>query len=186
MSQKYRYRVDAADTIVWVDQLWLAFANENGAPDLTEELVLGRPLWDFISGDVTRRLFSEIHRRVRLSHNPVVLPFRCDSPSLRRHLRLTIAEEQAGALIYESVLLRVEPQRYLAALDPEQPRSDCILTMCSCCKRALLEPVGWLELEDVAVRLRIFDRQEVPELRYTICPECGHAVNNSSDDGNAA
>ena len=33
----YRYRVDAADVLVWVDSLWLSFAQENGAPELVEE-----------------------------------------------------------------------------------------------------------------------------------------------------
>ena len=186
MSQKYQYRVDADDKIVWVDEYWLAFAKENGASALTEARVIGRPIWDFVAGDVTLGLFRELHRRVRSSHNPVLLPFRCDSPSLKRFMQLKIVSEEAGGLFYESVLVRVEPQGFLAALDAERPRCHSFLTMCSCCKRALLEPVGWLELEDIAARLGIFDAPEVPELRYTVCPECRHPVNNSSNDGHAA
>ena len=185
-TQTYRYRVDAADLIVWVDRLWLAFAKENGAPELSEEFVLGRSLWDFVAGDETRRLFSEIHSRVRSSHHRVVLPFRCDSPSLQRHMRLTITEEADGRLMYESVMLRAVPQRTLDILDSSRTRSAGLLTMCSCCKRALLEPLGWLEVEDVSARLRVFETREAPQLRYSICPDCTDAMNNSSGNGNAA
>ena len=183
---KYRYRVDAADVLVWVSELWLAFAKENGAADLIEESVLGRSLWDFVSGDELRRLYAEIHSRVRLSGTPVVLPFRCDSPSLQRHMRMTITREDAGQLAYDSVLVRAVPQRPLEILDSRWKRSAAVLTMCSCCKRALLEPVGWLGLDDVAVRLQLFEAEKVPELRHTICPECANTLRSSSGNGSAA
>ena len=185
-SQIYRYRVDANDLIVWVDPLWLAFAQENGASELTEDSVLSRSLWEFVAGDVTRRLFAELHARVRQFHRPVVLPFRCDSPSLKRHMQLTITEEQNAQLLYKCVLLHVEPQSDVGVLYSAQRRSNCFLTMCSCCKRALLESVGWLGLEDVSARLRVFDQPEVPGLRYTVCPECSDTMRNCSDNGDAA
>jgi hypothetical protein len=183
---KYCYRVDAADRLVWVDAWWLAFAAENGAPELTEQSVLGRSLWDFIEGNEPRRLFAEIHARVRRTSKTLVLPFRCDSPTLQRHLRLKIVPAEQGELHYESILLRVEPQRMLTLLDPQQPRTDAMLTMCSGCKRALLEPVGWLEVEDISVRLRLFESRRVPQLRYTICPDCAVAMSDSPPNGSAA
>ena len=184
-SQRYRYRVDAADQLVWVDERWLAFARENGATELTEERVLGRSIWDFVSGDATRRVFLELHDRIRQTGKTIVVPFRCDSPTLKRHMRLTISRADAGQLLYQSVVIRVEPQRRLRVLDMSKRRSSAILTMCSCCKRALLESRGWLDVEDVSVRLRLFEAREIPSLRYTVCPECATKITNS-DNGNAA
>lgn len=182
-TQTYRYRVDSDDRIVWVDAWWLAFARENGAPTLDEKSVIGRSIWDYVAGEVTRRLFSEIHDRVRSSGVPAILPFRCDSPSLQRHMRLKITRENGGHLSYESHLLRVEPQRYCCAVDSSLPHSNCFLTMCSCCKRALLESVGWLEVEDISARLRLFDQSEVPELRYTVCPDCESVMKTPIENG---
>jgi hypothetical protein len=182
----YRYGVDAADLILWADERWLAFAMENGAPELTLDSIIGRSLWDFVSGDGTRRLFEEIHARVRQDGKPAIVPFRCDSPTLQRHMRMKIVRGEAGELIYESVLLRVEPQRHLKVLDAVSARSDGTLTMCSCCKRALLEPVGWLDVEDVSIKLRFFDTPEVPNLRYDICPECTQSIRKSSNGDSAA
>lgn len=182
----YRYRVDADDLLVWVDEWWIAFAQENGASRLVEETILGRPLWDFVAGDEICRLYAAIHARVRASGKQVILPFRCDSPSLQRHMRLTITREDAGQLLYECLLLRAEPQRYLGVLDSERPRSQSFLTLCSCCKQGMLEPSGWIDLEDIAVRLKLFESPNVPELRHTICPACADTIQNSIDNGNAA
>jgi hypothetical protein len=54
-------------------------------------------------------------------------------------------------------------------LDPSFPRLDDMLTMCSCCKRALLEPFGWLEIKDAAVRLHLLEKGRAPKVRQPIC-----------------
>ena len=172
---RYRYRVDASDVVTWVDAMWLAFAKENGAAELVEESVVGRTLWDFLAGDDIRRLYREIHSRVRTTGKSVLLPFRCDSPSLQRHMRMTITLRDAGELEYESRVDRTIPQRRLDALDPQRQRSNVVLKICSCCRRAFFEPLGWLDMEDVSVRLGLFETTKVPELCYVICPECAAA-----------
>ncbi|MCH5377252.1 MAG: hypothetical protein JJ992_25090, partial [Planctomycetes bacterium] len=113
--------------LIWVDEMWLAFANENGATELTRASVLQRCLWDFVAGDELRRLYMEIHSRVRSSGLPAVLPFRCDSPSLQRHMRLTITRDDGGCLLYESLLVRAVPQGRFEVLDSERKRSTATL-----------------------------------------------------------
>ncbi len=168
----YRYLLDDENSIIWVDDWWLAFANENGAPELNETSVIGHTIWEFIAGEPTRRLYEELHERVRNSGTPITVPFRCDSPTLQRHMQVTIHRDGKRRLLYESRLLRVEPQPRVRMLDMHEPRSNESLTMCSCCKRSLLEPSGWLDLQNISLRLRMFEQQTVPELRYTICPDC--------------
>jgi hypothetical protein len=173
---RYRYQVDSTDLIVWVDEWWLAFAKENGAPGLTKELVLGRSLWDFVAGDELCQLYMEMHTRVRQSGRPAILPFRCDSPWLQRHMRLTISLGSDGRLSYDSVLVRAVPQSHLEVIDSGRPRSAATLDICSCCRRALLEPAGWMDLEDVSVQLQLFEGHEVPTLHHTVCPECAYTL----------
>ncbi|WP_372726126.1 hypothetical protein [Novipirellula sp.] len=171
-SHIYRYRVDASDTIIAVDEWWLAFAKENNSLDLDEASVIGKSLWSFIADYPTQKLYKEIHHFVRVTGNPITVPFRCDSPTLRRYMQLTITLNDDKQLAYESVLLRAVASRRLAMLDPVQQRSAAFLTMCSFCKRSLIEPSGWLEMENIAIKLRLYRKQTVPELRYTVCPEC--------------
>jgi hypothetical protein len=172
MSGKYQYELDKDDKIIGVDSWWLAFAHENGIPELSVSTLVGRTIWEFIAGEPTQSLYRELHDRVRATGRPISIPFRCDSPTLQRHMRLTIHKEPQGRLLYESTLLRTQPQRHMRLLNPEFPRSSESLTMCSFCKRSLIEPSDWLDLENISLKLRLFDQQTVPELRYTVCPQC--------------
>ena len=172
----YRYCLDKADVIVSVDYWWLAFAQENNAPELIEPAVVGKTVWEFISDEPTRTLYKEIHAHVRSSGNTVIVPFRCDSPTLQRYMQLSIGNHQEGQLLCESSLIRAVPQRRLAVLDSREKRSNDVLTMCSFCKRSLIEPSAWLEMEDIALKLRMYEAQTVPELRYTVCPECANQL----------
>ncbi len=175
----YCYSLDAEDRIVSVDDWWLAFASENGAAELDRKSVLGRQVWEFICDEPTRTLYREIHNHVRATGHPIVVPFRCDSPMLQRFMQLRISLHADGQLHYESRLIRVVPQARLGVLDPTREKSNNVLTMCSMCKRSLLEPVGWLDLQAISLQLRMFDQQKVPQLRYTVCPQCSNATSKA-------
>lgn len=172
LDQVYQYRVDSKDRITWVSPRWLAFAQENGAPELTEQRVVGRSLWEYVDGDATRAVYEKLHRQVRQQGEPVVVPFRCDSPSLRREMQLTIRSEHEGLLLYESAIVMSAPCSPVNVLDLSLPRSLSFLTMCSCCKRVLIEPDGWLEISDASVRLKVLDTPRPPQLAYDVCPAC--------------
>jgi hypothetical protein len=182
----YQYRVDAVDRLVWVDPWWLAFARENGASELTAETVLGQSLWDFIADSSTRQLYQGIHQRLRQRGRPATLPFRCDSPTVRREMRLTITCESSDQLHYESTLLSVEPITTQKFIDPLARRSASQITMCSCCKQCLIESHGWLEPDTVARFSRIFEAEPLPPIRYALCPKCAELLASIPANGTAA
>lgn len=181
---RYRYTVDRNDVITSVCPLWLAFARENGAPQLSWEAVVGHSLWEFIEGEETKQLYQTALQRVRDSHTASVVPFRCDSPTLRRHMRLELTPEAEGGIQLESVLERVEQTTQFNLLEPTFPRSQQMLTLCSCCKRILVETCGWLEIDDVAVRLQLFDKDRAPRLRNSVCPDCLVAAGDKTKPNN--
>lgn len=186
---RYRYTVDQHDVITSVCPLWLAFARENGAPQLSREAVVGHSLCEFIEGAETKQLYQTALQRVRDSHTASVFPFRCDSPTLRRYMRLELTPEAEGGIQLDSVLERVEQTSQFNLLEPTFPRSQQMLTLCSCCKRILVETCGWLELDNVAVRLQLFDQNRVPRLRNSVCPDCLAAScvkSNPKDHGHPA
>lgn len=170
------YRVDADDVLIWTDNSWSWFARNNGATELAQSSVQGRCLWDFIADESTRRLYAQVHRRVRTTGKPLVLPVRCDSPNLKREIQMTISKEESGVLHYRCVQLRVEVQTFLAMLEPTIPRSSERLKMCSCCKKLCVEPEGWVDIEKVAAVLHLFAREVAPQLDYSVCPDCAVAV----------
>mgnify|MGYP001821522752 FL=1 len=178
VRQVYQYGVDDTDVVTFVDEWWVAFAEENRAIGLSRDSVLGHSIWEFIADEPTQQLYRELHNYVRSSGRPVRVPFRCDSPTLQRFMQLKISHEGNGHLHYESTLLRTVPQRRLSVLNPRAKRTNAFLTMCSVCKRTLIEPSGWLELEDIALRLLMYDQQRVPGMRYTVCPDCSRRISD--------
>jgi hypothetical protein len=133
-------------------------------------------LWDFIDGSETIQLYQAILRRVRTSAPRIVVPFRYDSPRLRSYMRLELTCQPQGSVQLDGILERVEPTERLNLFDPRFPRSRDVLTLCSCCKRALVEPSGWLEIEDAAARLHLLEEEQAPQLRHAVCPDCLAAV----------
>lgn len=169
---RYRYVIDANDFIASVNDSWLAFARENGAGELTREFVVGRSLWEFVQGETTRLLYQQLVRQIRAEGTRMVIPFRCDSPSVQRDMRLEIKQTTDGKVQFDGVLVSVKPRSYLAVLDARVPRTSDSLTMCSCCKSAFVQTMGWLKLEDAVVHSKCFETDSAPRLRYSLCPEC--------------
>ena len=96
-SEILLYWIDGTDHIVAVNEAWNDFAIENGAPDLTREHVLGRSLWDYIADLPTKTLYQALIERARQSR-PMDFAYRCDSPTQRRLMHMTITGEADGRI----------------------------------------------------------------------------------------
>ena len=168
----YNYTLTEDNRIASVTPRWLAFAQENGASELTEEAVVGKPLSDFVCGTSTQRLYETIYDRVRSDDLVVVLPFRCDSPTLRRDMIMRVGKQPDDILAVQCTLISTEVKRPTPVFDRNAHRDESKLTICSLCLRALVEPVGWLEIEDAAITLHLLEKETVPQVIYSICPGC--------------
>jgi hypothetical protein len=85
---------------------------------------------------------------------------------------IRIAAHASGRLVLFSARLRTERRRefqpLLAAAAPRGPEK---LTMCGWCDRFLVDG-EWVEVEEAARRLRLFERAEMPQIEHDICPDC--------------
>lgn len=172
----FEYRLDPGDAIDYVSDPWLAFARENGAPQLVAQAVLGRSIWEFIADQPTRDLYRQVFTAVRATDRPAVVPFRCDSPTLRRFMRLEIRHEPGCGIKLKSILVRAEPCARQPLLDIETPHSDKHVTMCSCCKQVLIEPQGWVPLEAANRHPHVCPDEHRPNVHYEVCPACSALV----------
>ncbi|REK11903.1 MAG: hypothetical protein DWQ37_12840 [Planctomycetota bacterium] len=171
--QSFEYSLDRGDRIATVGDPWRAFARENGAPELDGDAVLGNSVFDYIADEPTRSFYQRVFEQVRATDRPVVVPFRCDSPTLRRFMRMEVRHLPPCGIGLKSILERVEPCPRQTLLDAELPTSESAITMCSCCKRVLIEPVGWLAMEDAARQPALVGTDTRPQTRYALCPSCG-------------
>ena len=170
--QMVEYRIDYQGLLVYVSDSWTQFAIDNGSPDLVAERVLGRPLRSFVSDSETRNLYQMILERVQATDAPVVVTLRCDSPSLRRFLQLTISPLPHQEIHFLIHTLRTEPRESISLLNSSTNRSNELLTICSWCKRVLLSQDRWVEVEEAVTRLELFYLDALPRLTHGICPAC--------------
>lgn len=165
------YAIDEHDHLIKVDRGYYSFAEENGWSEAGTSL--GRSLWDYVSGDEMRKLQRLLVRRIRDEVGNVELPFRCDSPGVRREMKIRIVARPGGRVVLFSARLRSEKARDLPQLllDPEAPRGEETLDMCGWCDRFEVDG-EWVEVEEAAKRLELFNRPELPALSHGICPDC--------------
>jgi hypothetical protein len=168
---RYVYRIDASDTITFVNPEWLRFAEENEAPELTEAAVMGKPIWGFITGIETRILYKDLFGGLRTRRSEIIIPFRCDSPTVIRHMSLTLRSLGAGGIECEGRLLQVETRDPVAILSRWAARSDDSIQICSLCRRLMIQG-AWIEVSVAIVRRRLFSIAPVPRLEETVCPTC--------------
>lgn len=166
------YKIDSEDRLTVVDTAWLRFARQNGGVRLERESVVGRPLWDFVAGAETRRIYRLMFRRIRSDGSGVSVPFRCDSPSMRRLMVLELSSNPEGGIELKTKLIRNEPRDPVPLLNPAFPRTDDFLTICSWCKQVLLPTGRWATTENAISKLGLFLAPQLPRLTQGICPTC--------------
>ena len=168
----YDYAIDRSDVIESVSEAWLHFAQINGAPKLTREAVIGRSLWEFMSGSDTRSFYRTLFHRVRSKQIEVDLPFRCDSPDLLRFMLLHIRPVSNTGLELSGRLVREEQRRRRVPLRNELPGDEGqSFVMCSLCKR--VDAFGsWIEPEVAVKWFYVFETVREAEVQHGICGQC--------------
>lgn len=168
------YAIDEQDHLIRVDDGYYRFAEENGWTDAGSSL--GRSLWDYVAGPELIKLQRLLVRRIRDEVGDVELPFRCDAPGVRREADIRIVARPGGRVVLFSAGMRSEEEREIQPLlDPEVPRSEEMVEMCGWCDRFEVDG-EWVEVEEAARRLELFNRSELPALSHGICPDCSEML----------
>lgn len=168
------YVVDATNRIIEIEGPWDDFAAANGCPELTRAAVLGRSLFEFVTGADAQEVVGLLLARARGSGSFEV-GFRCDAPTRRRFMRLELRPEPYGRVRSSSQLVREETRPAQPLLDPASPRTDALLVICSWCRRVLVRG-SWSEIEEAASELAFLEAEALPRISHGICPPCRTAL----------
>lgn len=178
----YCYTVDREDVIRTVTGPWDRFARDNEGEDVCSRAqVIGRSLWDFVTGAETRHLYRALMAKVREDRRSRRVSIRCDSPEARRFLRVTLSAEAEGGVHFCSEVLRIESRPPVELLRRRREHSDEIIAICSFCK-AIEVAEEWLETEEGVNRLHLFEKEILPRLSHGVCPTCYEAVMRDLDE----
>ncbi|MFI5025994.1 MAG: hypothetical protein ACHQCI_04520 [Solirubrobacterales bacterium] len=174
-TQALSYAIDEHDHLIKVDEGYYGFAEENGWAEAGTSL--GRLLWDYVAGEDLKKVQRLLLRRIRDEARDVELPFRCDSPDVRREMDVRILARPGGRAVLFSAQVRSEEERETPQplLDPEARRGAETLVMCGWCDRFEVDG-EWVEVEEAARRLDLFDSSELPSLIHGICPNCNELL----------
>lgn len=169
------YAIDDQDHLIKVDEGYYRFAEENGWDGAGTSL--GRSLWDFVAGHEMQKLQRMLLRRLRDEVREVELPFRCDGPGVRREMNIRIAAHPSGRTVLFSAHVRSEQARDVVQplLQVGTRRGDETLTMCGWCDRFEVDG-EWIEIDQAAARLELFNRPELPAISHGVCPSCNKTL----------
>ena len=162
---------------------WNRFCAESRTSDLGVDRVLGRSLFDFIEGEeVKATIHAVLDRLDRGDVAEWVMPYRCDTPRLKRNMRLSVSpiveDGKVAGYLFQSVMLDQEtrPPVDLFEVDSMASRmadlkGRTFVLMCNWCQR--------VKLRDDPERPFVegheyYRRGGSPSVAvfHTICPDC--------------
>jgi hypothetical protein len=182
-SALLKYSIDDQNRLVYVNDAWTTEARDAALPDLAPPAVLGRNLWQVIRDPAIQYLFDPIFTRMRAGRIPgASYSFRCDTPTQRRLLRLTLETGANRTLDFTTAILAVQDRPGVGVLDTERSRSDDFLRICSWCKRVPCPDGQWREVEEAIPGLGDLDRGPLPGLTHGICPRCQLRLESQLDE----
>jgi len=169
----YEYTVDNRDRIVKVSSNWDSFEiiNQNADRFLSSSII-GLSIWDFIDGEETNLLYKTIFAKIRKHCSSIIVPYRCDSPTVRRTLELHISAQIDGSIEFYSYLLHEECRDKIDVFDPSFDRSNEHIRVCSICKKVALSDHDWVEVETAISDLGLFTTAKLPQITHGLCPAC--------------
>lgn len=172
LAEEVRYSINSDDLLIEFNTGWDSFAKANDSPHLLGERIIRRSLWDFISGPETAQVHQALLRKVRAGKSPLRLPFRCDSPALRRHMELNMAQRDNGVIEYRCRLLKTEERTPAPPLPvSRKPSLTPCTRMCSWCNR--VDAGGtWLEIEEAVAKMGLLDDDLQAPFTHTMCNDC--------------
>jgi hypothetical protein len=142
---------------------WNSFAVENGAPELLDRSVIGRSLFEFVSGADVQAKLRDVMRQLSVgTQRAWIMPFRCDAPGCRRNMRQSITPIYSTVTCQGFLLQSIELDsshrppidlfdfREVEKRAAESTNLPTVL-MCSWCQRIKCEHIAgndWTEAED--------------------------------------
>lgn len=162
------HRIDANRHLCYVDAGFRQAALAAGVGDLPDR-VLGTPLFSHLAGHPTKQWYRHLLDHVA-EQGTASFEFHCDTPTLVRLQRMDIRLLEGGSMEFTAVTLSTAPRPPARVLDWSLARSPRHIFMCSWCLR-VSSVIGWIDVEQAAQVLQVFQEAMPPTIDYTICDE---------------
>ena len=134
----------------------------------TSNTIVGRNLFQFISGLEVSHLYRKLASRVASTGCTISFDYRCDGPHVRRDMQMQLSRD-AELIRYESTTVRETVRE--KDLPSETPGAEVFVAICSFCNdyRFPVKSKVWQQLEELLKEI------DLPtEFRFThgVCEKC--------------
>lgn len=164
------YRLDALDRIIETGgDLWDTVAAHNDGDGALRARVEGTTIFKHICDDATRLFLWTLLDGVRKIRRPVARPYRCDSPTHKRFMEMSIEPDDRSGLVVRHRVVRTESLRVPVKFRTSARTAKRLIVRCSMCNRLRLDG-AWLESEDAARQLPVTTRAH--DVAYGVCDDC--------------
>lgn len=161
------YILDKNNIIIDVSSKWDIFAYENdGAPHVLKDNIVGRHILDFIKGDPVRMWFESVLQLAKISRNVVLRDYRCDGLDLKRFMRMRISFWEGENIKIEHFLIKTEKIEKSVKLNFFNDYYYKVVR-CSVCNK-FLHKDRWIEFDEA---IKIFPLQLV-SIEDIVCNDC--------------
>lgn len=161
------FSVDANNVIIAINGRWDEFADANDAPQLKKQHVVGKSLFDYISGNVTRQFVQNLLDIVRQKNTNICFDYRCDAPNLRRYLQMRLMANEHGEVRISNYQLHTEPRVVPVFFIRSNQRDRHTRVRCSICN-LLKQAEQWVEAESLQTDKKPLTLSVI----YGVCPSC--------------
>jgi len=162
------YWLNEQNTIVDVNLEWDDFATANDGQSVCASSVVNKPLKHFITGEPTLMWMDVLLSNARLMNKTITRCYRCDSPSEKREMEMTITPEQNGVLCLRHQVLNVIPLTPPITFRQSREQSP-VYNRCSVCNS--VEAWGEWREPELAIQASEQEKTCVP-VDYKVCPQC--------------
>jgi hypothetical protein len=166
------YELDAENRIYHIEGEWDEFLSSNSSTEQTHnslcmQEVLGTRIESHIHDDMTRMLIKTVIASVRQSKQEKSISYRCDSPDLKRFMKMLIEPLMRDAVRLSHAFLRAEPLDPPVYIRPASKRATKVNARCSICNRIEVDRT-WLEPDEACQA----SGESSFEVSYKVCPVC--------------
>ena len=169
-SKSVVYVLDRDHCILYCNQAWDDFAEQNGGHGLIRTSILGRNILQAMDAPL-RRFYATVYRQVLETGQPFELDFECSSPELYRVFHMRVLPVQNGGRLLVINSLAVERPHGLDR--PAQPAGLALyadahgfLHMCAHCRRTRrMEDSRWDWVPS-------YLHQPPAPVSHGLCPAC--------------
>lgn len=170
------YEIDGNNIIQRIDGPWDEFAQSNAQypaelEECLKDQVLGRPVFEFITGQRIRLFFLSVLNATRLLNRTRRVQYRCDSELEKRFMEMVMEPLEGQAMRLSHVLVRTELLKRPFLFTSQVSPGHRPVPRCSVCNRVEISE-AWVEPDDEVVR----GMPRPCPVTHTLCPICEDGV----------